>query len=111
MSAPSSSSSSFALPLVRPAIDADETARMEPRYRVLIHNDSVTTFEYVIRVLVAVFLLSDEIAEHIAETAHNNGTAVVVVRPKSKADKLAKVAMGRARMDGYPLTFSIEQDD
>ncbi len=111
MSAPSPLSSMFALPLVRPTIDSDESTRLEPRYRVLIHNDSVTTFAYVVHVLGVVFLVSDEIAEHIAEAAHNNGTAIVVVRPKSEADKLAKAAKSRARMDGYPLTFSIEQDD
>ena len=111
MPAYSPSSSMFALPLVRPAIDPDESTQMEPRYRVLIHNDSVTTFAYVIHVLAVVFLVSDEIAEHIAETAHNNGTAIVVVRPKNVADKLAKAAISRARLDGYPLTFSIEQDD
>jgi ATP-dependent Clp protease adaptor protein ClpS len=108
---PTSSFSAIALPLVRPAADSDERTELEPRYRVLIHNDSVTTFVYVIHVLSAVFLLSDEIAEHIAETAHNNGTAIVVVRPKSEADKLAKAAISHARMDGFSLAFSIEQDD
>ena len=106
-----STSSTTALPLVRPAVDSEERTQLEPRYRVLIHNDSVTTFAYVIHVLSSVFLLSDEMAEHIAETAHHNGTAIVVVRPKSEADKLAKAAISHARMDGFPLTFSIEQED
>lgn len=102
---------SIALPLVRPSVDANEQTLLEPRYRVLIHNDDVTTFDYVIHVLGAIFLVSDELAEHIAEAAHNNGTAIVVIRPKSEADKLAKAAISHARMDGYPLTFSIEQGD
>lgn len=106
-----STSSTIAPPAVRPTVDSDEQTQLEPRYRVLIHNDSVTTFAYVIHVLSAVFMLSDEIAEHIAETAHYNGTAIVVVRPKSEADKLAKAALNHAHMDGYPLAFSIEQED
>lgn len=106
-----SASESTALPLIRPTEDLDERTELEPRYRVLIHNDSVTTFIYVLHVLSSVFLLSDELAEHIAETAHNNGTAVVVIRPKSEADKLAKAAISHARMDGFALLFSIEQED
>ncbi len=86
--------------------DVDE----EPRWRVLIHNDDVTPFEYVIRVLLQIFLLSEEIAEHVANTAHTEGQAVVVVRPRNEAERLVKVARARARLDGYPLTFSMEQE-
>ncbi len=48
---------------------------------VVIHNDDVTPYEYVIHLLGSVFMLSEELADHIAFTAHNNGSAVVVVRP------------------------------
>lgn len=79
-------------------------------WRVLIHNDPITTFEYVIYLLVDLFLLSTELAEHIAFTAHENGEAVVVIRPKAEADRLVKAATGRARTDGFPLSFSMEPD-
>ena len=95
------------LPLIRP----DSQTELEPRYNVLIHNDEVTTFEYVIYILNSLFLLSDELAEHIAWTAHNKGTAIVVVRPRSEAETLAKAASNRARIDGFPLTFSVEEQE
>ena len=95
------------LPLVRP----DASTALEPRYRVLIHNDEVTTFDYVIFILSSVFLLSEELADHIAWVAHDTGAAIVVVRPRSEAEKLAKAASNRARMDGFPLTFSTEKQD
>lgn len=76
---------------------------------VLIHNDDVTPFNYVIATLGDVFMLSEEMAEHVAWTAHRKGTAVVVVRPRREAEKLAGVAQQRARFEGYPLTFSLEQ--
>lgn len=79
-------------------------------WQVLIHNDPITTFEYVIHLLGDLFMLSSEIAEHVAYTAHEKGEAVVVIRPKDEALRLAKVAIGRARMDGYPLTFSAEPE-
>ncbi len=93
-------------------IDRPGTAETDfgDMWRVLIHNDPITTFEYVIYILVDLFLLSTELAEHIAFTAHEKGEAVVVIRPKAEAQRLAKVAEGRARTDGYPLSFSIERD-
>lgn len=95
------------LPIVHP----ERTIALEPRFAVLIHNDDVTTFEYVINILGGVFGLSEELAEHIAWMAHTNGQAVVTVRPRREADKLHKAANFRARTDGYPLTFTIEPEE
>lgn len=78
-------------------------------WRVLLHNDEETPFTYVIHTLSSVFMLSDELAEHIASTAHASGTAVVTVRPRQEADMLVRAALGRAKSDGYPLHFSLEQ--
>ncbi len=83
---------------------------LEPLYRVIIHNDDVTPFEYVLRILTGLFLLSDEMAEHVATTAHSEGKAVVVVRPRPEAERLVKVAQSRARIDGFPLGFTIEPE-
>ena len=93
-----------------PDVHTDQATEFAPRYRVLIHNDNITTFEYVMKILGSIFLLSQEIAEHIAWTAHAQGVAVVIVRPAGEATKLAKAANNRARMDGYPLAFSTELD-
>jgi ATP-dependent Clp protease adaptor protein ClpS len=82
----------------------------EPRWLVLVHNDEVTPFDYVMRILTSIFLLSEELAEHVAQTAHSEGVAVVVIRPRTEAERLVKVARARARIDGYPLTFSMEPE-
>ena len=103
-------------PVLDPYIDeeadlegsADETE--EPMYRILLHNDPITTFVYVIKLLKRVFKLSQEMAEHVAETAHMQGTAIVMVRPKAQAEKLVKIANAKARLDGFPLTFTMEAD-
>jgi ATP-dependent Clp protease adaptor protein ClpS len=78
--------------------------------KIVIHNDEVTPYDFVISILGDLFMLSEEMADHIAWTAHTKGEAVVVVRPRAEAEKLVKVAHGRARQVSYPLTFSIEQD-
>jgi ATP-dependent Clp protease adaptor protein ClpS len=76
---------------------------------ILIHNDEVTPYDYVIHILADLFMLSEELADHVAWTAHTKGVAAVVVRPRIEAEKLVKVAHGRARQVSYPLTFSVEQ--
>ena len=43
----------------------DIEAEHEPRYRILIHNDDVTPFPFVMVVLRRIFKLSREIAEHV----------------------------------------------
>jgi ATP-dependent Clp protease adaptor protein ClpS len=78
--------------------------------RIIIHNDEVTPYEYVIFTLGDIFMLSEEIADHIAWTAHTKGSAVVVVRPRIEAEKLVKIAAAHAKVDGFPLTFSLETD-
>ncbi len=82
----------------------------EPRWRVMIYNDNHTPRDYVVFVLEHIFLLSDELAEHVVDTAESEGQAVVVVRPKPEAERLISVAHARAKLDGHPLTFTLEQD-
>ena len=91
-------------------IDLTSTEQHEQRWYVVVHNDDITPFDYVLRILTGLFLLSDEMAEHVATTAHSEGKAVVVVRPRPEAERLVKVALSRARLDGYPLGFTIEPE-
>lgn len=88
----------------------DTTVLMESLFRVLIHNDDVTPFDYVMAILGKVFLLSEEIAEHVAMTAHTEGLSIVIIRPRSEAERLSLIANRAARADGYPLTFTVETD-
>jgi ATP-dependent Clp protease adaptor protein ClpS len=76
--------------------------------KIIVHNDDVTPYDYVINILGDLFMLSEELADHVAWTAHMKGVAVVVMRPRTEAEKLVKVAHGRARSSRYPLTFSLE---
>jgi ATP-dependent Clp protease adaptor protein ClpS len=96
--------------VAEPTTGEEALQKLAPRYVIVIHNDDVTPFEYVLAILRRVFLLSEEIAEHIAMTAHTEGRAVVLVRPREEAKRLVDVAHSRARMDGFPLTFSMEPE-
>ena len=96
--------------VARPDIQAnvDQATALEPPWRVIIHNDDVTTFEFVINVLTSIFRLSGEIAEHIAMIAHTTGRAHVVTRPKREAEMLVNKAHFAAQLEDFPLRFSLE---
>lgn len=87
----------------------DET-ELERPYRVIIHNDNVTTFDFVIAVLVTVFELSFSRAEQIAYEAHTRGQAYVTTLPLEEAKSCVFKAQYAARQQGFPLTFTIEPE-
>jgi len=94
-----------------PEIIAHEETDLDPGWKVLVHNDDVTPFDFVTVVLRSIFQLSPEIAEHVTLTAHFRGIALVVVLPKTEAEKRVAKAHMAARLEGYPLTFSMEPDE
>lgn len=101
-------------PAITPGIEREEEleqeAAEEPPYRVLVHNDEVTPYDFVIAVLIRIFSLTPIIAEHITYLAHNKGMALVVVLPKAEAERRVGKAHFAARLEGYPLTFTVEPE-
>jgi ATP-dependent Clp protease adaptor protein ClpS len=88
----------------------DEMLWVEPPYRVLIHNDDVTTFEFVIDMLQKIFRLTYTQAEQVAIATHVMGIALVCVRPQGEAEQLVNKAIFAARMEGFPLMLTCEPD-
>lgn len=91
----------------------DETEKLMtegPLYQVIIHNDDVTPMDFVIHILVSVFYLSGVHALQIMYTAHYRGSAYVQTLPKVEAQKRIGLAHFSARMNGYPLEFSLKPD-
>lgn len=99
-----------------PATDVDlefvvvAEEELERPYRVIIHNDHVTTFEFVIGVLVVIFDLSPYRAEKVAYEAHTEGNAYVATLPLAEAKQKVFKAQYAARQQGFPLTFTIEPE-
>jgi len=90
--------------------DTDLVESLEPRANVIVHNDDVTPYDFVIMILSRFFRLDTSEAEHVTWTAHSNGTALVAVLPLTEAQKRVGRAHFAASLEGYPLTFSIEPD-
>lgn len=83
---------------------------LERPYRVIIHNDDVTTFEFVINILVTVFEMTFTRATHIAFETHSTGASYVCTLPLEEAKSKVFKAQFAARQQGFPLTFSIEPE-
>ena len=91
--------------------DLDEETQLEPPYRVIIHNDNITTFAFVIDILQKLFEKSGMEAEQIAMRTHVSGAAYVGTYPKSDAEARVGKAHFAAGLEGYPLRFTIEPEE
>lgn len=102
------------VPLGAPEVSQDEdteqTAELERLHRVLVHNDDVTPYDFVLVVLVRFFRLQAADAERVTWTAHNSGLALVAILPLSDAQRRVGRAHFAASLEGYPLTFTIEPE-
>ena len=91
--------------------DPKEVTRRDRPVRVVLHNDGFTPVEYVVKVLEQEFGLGAGKATWIMLKAHVTGRAVVGHYPREEAEAKIQAAQQRARSDGWPLQFSMEDDD
>jgi ATP-dependent Clp protease adaptor protein ClpS len=88
----------------------EDKTRLAPLYKVLIHNDDVTTMEFVIYVLQEVFKKPLQEAVEIMLTAHETGVALVAVLPLEQAELRVDQAKAIARAAKYPLMLTYEPE-
>ena len=78
--------------------------------KVFIHNDEITPMDFVVHVLVTIFLVPSPNAEHIMYTAHLTGSAYVQTLPQVEARLRINKARFAAGLKGLPLQFSMEPE-
>ena len=95
-----------------PSIEIVEETKteLEPLYRVIIHNDDVTPMDFVVHVLITIFVLAQPDAMEAMLIAHIKGAAYVQTLPKTEAEKRINKAHFAAGLEGYPLHFSLEPE-
>lgn len=96
-----------------PVLDrqTEEKTRLTPRVRILILNDPVTRGDFVVGVLLKVFVKELTEAIKIMEEAHKTGVALVEVTERERAEFLVDQARSLARCAKYPLAFAIEPEE
>ena len=96
---------------VAPDIDVefvvDETAELDPPHDVIVHNDDVTPFDFVVAVIHGIFERPLPDAYAVTLEAHRRGQAHVARLPLEDAKYRVYRAHQAARARQYPLTFSI----
>ena len=84
----------------------------QPRlYKVILLNDDYTPREFVVKVLMGVFRMSEDQAYRIMMTAHQRGACVIAVYTRDVAETKAKEGTELGKSKGYPLFFTTEPEE
>lgn len=95
-------------PEVTEAPVLDDTAVDDTLWKVIAHDDPITTMEFVVWVLVQFFHKPLIFAEAMMWQVHTEGQSVVDVLPKTEAERRVAQATLAARLQGFPFRFTIE---
>ena len=88
-----------------------ERTKLAPRWRVILHDDPITTFEFVLEVLQSVFKKSRAEAWRITQEAHTTGSALVTVTSFEEGELRCEQVRSLARARGFPLVLTMEPAD
>ena len=84
---------------------------MKPKmYKVILHNDDYSTFDFVIDVLMEVFHKSKEEAVKLTFQVDQEGFAVVGIYPKEIAQTKVSLVKFMAKEAQYPLLATMEEE-
>ena len=98
-------------------IEIKPRPRTKPRtqrpklYKVILVNDDFTPREFVVKVLMGEFRMTEAQAHKVMITAHQKGSCVVSVYPQDVAETKATRATEMGRQKGYPLLFTTEPEE
>lgn len=90
--------------------ETQESVALAPRWKLILLNDPVTTFEFVTDLLISLFKKDRDEARKLTYEVHLSGSAVITVTSKERAELYVDQVKSLARPRGYPLTATIEPD-
>ncbi|MCP4361626.1 MAG: ATP-dependent Clp protease adaptor ClpS [Chloroflexi bacterium] len=90
--------------------DVDTSTGGDNLWKIIAHDDPVTTMEFVVRIMVQIFRKPHIFAEAIMWQVHTEGQSVVDVLPKAEAEHRVRKATAAARLEGFPFRFTIEHE-
>lgn len=79
-------------------------------YKVILLNDDWTPRDFVVKVLQAVFRMTEGEALGVMLTAHRKGACVVAVFTQEVAETKARQGTDMGAQAGYPLSFTTERE-
>lgn len=88
--------------------DVVTDVRVSPPWRVILHDDDVTTMDFVVHLLVTLFGKPQPEAVDLMLLVHHTGSATVTVCPQERAELYVEQVRSLARARGFPLVASAE---
>lgn len=83
----------------------------EPRkFKVIMHNDDVTTMDFVVEVLMTIFHKPQAEAERLMLTVDSQGSAVVGIYSLDIAETKRQRTENMARKQGFPLRLTLQPE-
>ena len=79
-------------------------------YKVILHNDDYSTFDFVVEVLIDVFNKTKDEAIELTFKVDNEGFAIVGVYPYDIAETKVLMVKEMAESAGFPLLATMEEE-
>ncbi len=95
-------------PTAVPDVETEERTELAPRWKVLLLDDDITTFEFVIYLLTTLFHKQIQEAVRLTFEIHETGAALITVTGLERAELYVEQVRSLARPQGFPLTATIE---
>ena len=86
----------------------EEETRIPPPWRVILHNDDVTTQDFVVWLLRTLFAKPETEARRLMLLVHHTGLATVAVCGQERAELYVEQVRSLARPRGFPLAATAE---
>ncbi len=94
--------------VLEPDVETRELTELAPRWKLILLNDPVTTFEFVTDLLISLFKKDRDEARKLTYEVHLSGQALITVVSKERAELYTQQIQSLARPRGFPLTATIE---
>ena len=95
---------------LEPELDTRSHARVAPRWKVILLDDPVTTFEFVTQMLEQLFHKPHTEARTLTREVHDHGSALITVTNLERAELYVEQVRSLARPRGFPLTATLEPE-
>lgn len=79
------------------------------KYNIIMLNDNHTPIDWVVQILKSIYKHSQESAERLTLTIHNDGSAVVGTYAYEIAEQKALETVNASRSEGFPLQVKLEE--
>lgn len=81
------------------------------KYNIVMLNDNYTPIDWVVQILKLIYKHSQESAESLTLSIHNEGSAVVGTYAYEIAEQKALETVNSSRNEGFPLQVKLEEVD